>query len=82
MRADIDSPEWVKSHSFRKTLATLLDDVGHSARQIADQLGHSRVSMTQDTYLGRKIRNTKAVEAMNKVLGTDPERGSETQRGG
>ncbi|MEV6892728.1 tyrosine-type recombinase/integrase [Kribbella sp. NPDC051137] len=82
VRAEIESLEWVKSHNFRKTLATLLDDAGHSARQIADQLGHSRVSMTQDTYLGRKIRNAKAVEAMNEVLGTRPERDSESESGG
>jgi integrase len=26
-----------------------------SARDIADQLGHARPSMTQDVYVGRKI---------------------------
>jgi integrase len=40
----------VTSHSFRKTLATLIDDEGLSARIGADHLGHSRVSETQDTY--------------------------------
>ena len=45
--------DWVKTHTFRKTVATLLDESGASARMIADQLGHSRVSMTQDVYLGR-----------------------------
>jgi integrase len=44
---------WVTSHVFRKTAATELDRAGLSARQIADQLGHSKVSMTQDRYLGR-----------------------------
>ena len=44
--------EWVKTHTYRKTVATLLDQSGASARMIADQLGHSRVSMTQDVYLG------------------------------
>ena len=37
----------VSTHSFRKTVATLIDDEGLSAIG-ADQLGHSRVSMTQD----------------------------------
>ncbi|TDW70605.1 site-specific recombinase XerD [Kribbella pratensis] len=82
VRADIESLEWVKSHNFRKTLATLLDDAGHSARQIADQLGHSRVSMTQDGYLGRKIRNAGAVEALNAVLGTGLAEEPDGQKGG
>ena len=32
-------------------LCTILDESGLSARQIADQLGHSKVSMSQDNYL-------------------------------
>ena len=54
VRANVSSLEWVKSHNFRKTLATILDGDGQTARQIADQLGHSRVSMTQDGYLGAR----------------------------
>ncbi|PUB23977.1 site-specific recombinase XerC [Promicromonospora sp. AC04] len=46
---------WVKSHTARRTVATLLDVQGLSARAIADQLGHARPSMTQDVYMGRKI---------------------------
>jgi integrase len=38
--------EWVVPRVYRKTVATLLDDGGLSARMIADQLGHSRISMT------------------------------------
>ncbi|MBP2369731.1 site-specific integrase [Pseudonocardia parietis] len=45
---------WVTSHVYRKTVATLMDDAGLSARQAADQLGHSKISMTQDFYFGRK----------------------------
>jgi integrase len=41
---------WITSHAFRKTTATVLDNDGQTARQIADHLGHARVSMTQDTY--------------------------------
>ena len=36
----------VSSHSFRKTVATLIDDEGLSARIGADHLGHAHVSMT------------------------------------
>lgn len=43
----------VTSHSFRKTLATFIDDEGLSARVGADQLGHAKVSMTQDVYMAR-----------------------------
>jgi integrase len=60
--------EWVKTHTYRKTVATLLDQSGASARMIADQLGHSRVSMTQDVYLGRRAGNASnlaALEAYN-----------------
>lgn len=55
---------WVTSHVFRKTCATILDDAGLSARQIADQLGHAQVSMTQNVYLGRKITNRAAADAL------------------
>jgi len=63
--------EWVKTHTYPKTVATLLDQSGASARMIADQLGHSRVSMTQDVYLGRRAGNAgnlKALEAYNPDL--------------
>ena len=45
--------EWMTFHAWRKTTATVLDEAGATAGMIADQLGHSRVSMTQDVYLGR-----------------------------
>jgi integrase len=43
----------VTSHSFRKSVATMIDDAGLSARIGADQLGHAKVSMTQDRYMRR-----------------------------
>ncbi len=46
--------EWVVPHTYRKTVATFLDHGGLSARVVADQLGHARISMTQDVYMGRK----------------------------
>ncbi len=63
--------DWVRTHTYRKTVATLLDQGGSSARMIADQLGHSRVSMTQDVYLGRRAQNAgnvAALEAANPDL--------------
>jgi integrase len=50
----------------------LLDDGGHvSIRKISDQLGHSRVSMTQDRYLGRKLTDRQTAEVLEKLLGCD-----------
>jgi integrase len=62
---------WVHSHTFRKTLATLLDDAGQSARMVADQLGHARVSMTQDVYMGRKAVGGAAAEVMQRFSSGD-----------
>jgi integrase len=66
--------ERVKTHTYRKTVATLLDGSGASARMIADQLGHSRVSMAQDAYLGRRAinaANVAALETYNPASVTD-----------
>ena len=54
---DDDQPLYrgVTFHTFRRTVATRLDDAGYSARQIADQLGHSAPSMTLDRYMGRGV---------------------------
>jgi integrase len=57
----------VTSHVFRKTAATELDRAGLSARQIADQLGHAKVSMTQDRYLGRRATSREAAEALDRA---------------
>ncbi|WP_344024845.1 site-specific integrase [Pseudonocardia kongjuensis] len=56
--------EWVTSHVYRKTVATLMDEAGLTARQAADQLGHAKVSMTQDNYFGRKIAQTGAANVL------------------
>jgi integrase len=50
VRQDLSVPE-VTTHSFRKTVATLIDDDGLSPRIEADHLGHTHVSMTQDRYM-------------------------------
>ncbi|QUG99583.1 site-specific integrase [Saccharopolyspora erythraea] len=56
--------EWVTFHTLRKTFATLLDEAGLTARQVADLLGHSRVSMTQDNYFGRGQESRAGAEAL------------------
>lgn len=64
--------DWVTSHTFRKTAATLLNDGGLTVREIADQLGHRRVSITQDTYFGRKAASPEVAN----LLGIIDETGS------
>lgn len=61
--------EWVTSHTFRKTVATLLDAAGLSARQIADQLGHAQPSMTQDVYMGRRVVSSRTADLLARPLG-------------
>lgn len=59
---------WITSHSFRKTAATILDEAALSARLVADQLGHSRPSMTQDVYMGRRAVDSQAAQALEAAL--------------
>ena len=65
--------EWVTFRTFRKTVATLLDDAGLTARKIADILGHARPSMTQDVYMGRQTASRDGADALHAVLGRNPE---------
>jgi integrase len=58
----------VTSHVFRKTCATILDEAGLSARDIADQVGHSRPSMTQDHYMSRNTVNPATAAALEAAL--------------
>lgn len=67
VREDLGVPE-VTSHSFRKTVATLIDDEGLSARIGADQLGHAKVSMTQDKYMSRGRVHTQVAELLDRAI--------------
>ena len=58
----------VSSHSFRKSVATLIDDSGLSARIGADQLGHARPSMTQDVYMNRGQVHTEVANVLDKAI--------------
>ncbi|HET7386123.1 MAG TPA: tyrosine-type recombinase/integrase [Nocardioidaceae bacterium] len=59
---------WITSHTFRKTAATILDEAAVSARLVADQIGHSRPSMTQDVYMGRGAVSSEAALALEAAL--------------
>jgi hypothetical protein len=71
--------DWVKPDTYRKTVATLLDGSGATARMIADQLGNSRVWMTQDVYLGRRLVDPSVAQALE---GFRPRRGTDARSSG
>lgn len=72
---------WVTSHVFRKTAATEMDRAGLTARQIADQLGHAKVSMTQDRYLGRRAVDRAASDALDRAYRESESDGPESVSG-
>jgi integrase len=59
--------DWVTSHAFRKTVATLMDHAGLSSHAAADQLGHANTSMTTDVYFGRKVASTGAAAVLEAL---------------
>lgn len=66
LRDEVADTAWVglHPHAFRHLVATRLDEAGLSAREIADYLGHDRVSMTQDVYMNRKTVGGSAAQAL------------------
>lgn len=66
-RDDLGFPG-VTSHSLRKCVATMLDESGMSARDIADYLGHSKPSMTQDVYMQRSRSTAKSASLLQQRL--------------
>ena len=67
VREALGVPE-VTMHSFRKAVATLIDDEGLSPRISADQLGHSKVSMTQDRYMSRGRMHIEVAELLDRTI--------------
>lgn len=63
----------VTTHSFRKSVATLIDADGLSARVGADHLGHRHVSMTQDKYFGRGKIHSEVADLLDKAVGINDE---------
>lgn len=60
--------EWVTIRTFRRSVATILDGAGLSARRIADQLGQSKISTTQDVYMGRRAPGREAADALEVIM--------------
>jgi integrase len=67
VRDELGVPD-ATSHSFRKTVATLIDDEGLSARIGADHLGHSRISTTQDKYMARGRVHTAVADMLDRTI--------------
>lgn len=61
----------VTTHSFRKTVATALDQSGLTAREIAEYLGQENPSLTQDVYLAKTTGGMKAAAALNALVSHD-----------
>lgn len=70
VREELGVPD-VTSHSFRKSMATAIDDAGMSARIGADQLGHSKVSLTQDKYMKRGKIHPEVADLMDLIISGD-----------
>jgi integrase len=64
----------VSSHSFRKSVATLIDDAGLSAWIGADHLGHAKVSMTQDRYMSRGRVHHQVADLLEQTITDHPRR--------
>lgn len=58
----------VSTHSFRKTVATALDQAGLIAREVAEYLGHENPSITQDVYMAKNTGGTRAAAALDGLL--------------
>ncbi|WP_341770973.1 tyrosine-type recombinase/integrase [Actinocrispum wychmicini] len=59
LRERIKYPTFV-THVGRKTVATALDQAGHTARQVADQLGHSNSRTTEKHHIEQGLGNPAA----------------------
>lgn len=70
VRGELGVPD-VTSHSFRKSVATLIDEAGLSARVGADQLGHAKVSMTQDRYMRRGKVHAEVAALLDRAIGDE-----------
>lgn len=63
----------ISSHSFRKAVATLIDEDGLSARVGADHFGHANVSMTQNVYMTRGRVHPQVADLLDGAVGVRDE---------
>jgi integrase len=62
-RFDAAGVPWASSHTFRRTVASWMDDDGAPLAEIANQLGHGDINVTA-TYLGRRQGPTRAARIL------------------
>lgn len=62
-RLDAAGMPWATSHTFRRTVATWMDEAGAPLAEIANQLGHANVNVTA-TYLGRRQGSNRAASVL------------------
>lgn len=59
--------EALTTHTFRRSVASLMDSAGLEARRGADQLGHSSPVVTMSSYWGRERRATGAAAVLESL---------------
>lgn len=59
-KADV---RWADAHTFRRAVATWMDEAGAPLAEIANQLEHADINVTAK-YLGRKEAPTRAARVM------------------
>ncbi|WP_027946561.1 site-specific integrase [Amycolatopsis taiwanensis] len=60
--------EWVTSHVWRKTVATVLDEAGLPTTAIADQLGNSP-QVVERHYRRKRVANQATAEVLEMIFG-------------
>jgi len=83
LRAVVAETPWagLHPHAFRHFVSTRLDAAGWTAREIADYLGHERISMTQDEYMDRHVAGDGSTEAMPEIPPKESDNGQVDQDG-
>lgn len=67
-RTRLDLSDRYTFHAFRKTVATLLDQAGLTARDIAEYLGHTNPALTQTVYMSKTVGGSRAADALDAYL--------------
>lgn len=66
-RERLELPDYT-FHSFRKTVATALDQAGLSARDIGEYLGHADPGLTMKTYMSKTVGGNRAATALDELI--------------
>lgn len=59
--------DWVTSHVFRKTVATILDEAGLPSGTVADQLGNTR-TVAEKHHIAQRATNEQARQALEDAM--------------